>query len=373
MNSHVPALDETHDPALESWVESANDPHSDFPLQNLPFGRFRLEDEPDWRIGVAIGSQVLDLRRTGLINFSDINRLMRLLPEIRRELRAALSAGLSVGSQRRESWARHLHAMDEVELGVPCAVGHRIDCPGGAGRTTTVGPGDAPPPSHGVEWQLGAIVGRPNAHGHPIPLQEAENHVFGLTLLHDWSACEIQLPAAPPSAPARFGNLATRTSPWIVTLDALAPFRAPYLHRDDALAPPADLDDELNRRCGAFKIDLAVRIQGATMQTAGLAAAAGWTVAQLVTHHTRNGRSLSAGDLLGTGALLAGPRPGQAPSLRPGDSVTLSARCHAAGRRSIGFGPCGATVPAPIREARFNQEQPYADLPTRKRDPATGR
>ena len=111
-------IDHTHNPTLRSWVESANDPASDFPIQNLPFGRFKPEGDPGWRIGVAIGDQVLDLRAADLIDFSDMNRLIRLKPEARRELRAQISTGLAAGSPQQDRWSRRLHAQAVVTAAV---------------------------------------------------------------------------------------------------------------------------------------------------------------------------------------------------------------------------------------------------------------
>ena len=120
-------IDETHDPALASWVESANDPATDFPIQNLPFGRFREAADLDWRIGVAIGDQVLDLRKTGLVQTHEMNRLMRLRPEIRLELRRTLCKGLSKGSAQQARWRDALVPMARAQMGLPCRIG-RASC-----------------------------------------------------------------------------------------------------------------------------------------------------------------------------------------------------------------------------------------------------
>ncbi|MFZ2387956.1 MAG: fumarylacetoacetase, partial [Polaromonas sp.] len=122
-----PALDASHDPALQSWVESANDPATDFPIQNLPFGRFRTEGDADWRIGVAIGDQVLDLRDAKVIDSSDMNPLMRLSPEVRRSLRQAISKGLRAGSAQQKAFQAALRAQSKVELGLPCEIGDYTD------------------------------------------------------------------------------------------------------------------------------------------------------------------------------------------------------------------------------------------------------
>jgi fumarylacetoacetase len=422
-----PVIDATHDPDRRSWVESANDAHSDFPIQNLPFGRFREAADMDWRIGVAIGDQVLDLRQAGLVNHAEMNRLMRLKPETRRELRLAISDGLKAGSAQEAAWRSTLLPMSRVQLGLPCQIGDytdfyvgihhatavgklfRPDAPllpnykwvpiGYHGRASTVqasghafprpqgqlkGPNDAAPrlaPTQrlDIELELGIFIGRPNPLGEPIAIDEAEDHVFGLTLFNDWSARDIQAWEYQPLGPFLSKNFASTTSPWIVTLEALAPFRKAFGRAPDEPQPLPYLDSADNREHGAFDIGLEVWLQTAAMREAGqggecisrsnFAEAAYWTVAQLVTHHTVNGCSLGSGDLFGSGT-LSGPRPEQAGSLlelsvggqKPitlangeqraflldGDSVTLRGQCRRDGFRRIGFGHCTATVLPPV-------------------------
>ncbi|MBE0589403.1 MAG: fumarylacetoacetase [Hydrogenophaga sp.] len=416
-------IDETHNPALRSWVDSAHVPESDFPIQNLPFGRFKVEDDPKWRIGVAIGDQVLDLRATGLIDTSDMNQLISFKPETRRELRAQISAGLAAGSQQQDRWSRHLHPQGAVELGLPCdirdytdfyvgihhatAVGKlfRPDNPllpnykwvpiGYHGRASTIQPSGhsfhrplgqikgpdtdapmlAPTKRLDLELELGYVIGRPNAMGHPIPLAEAEDHVFGVTLFNDWSARDFQAWEYQPLGPFLSKNFASTLSPWMVTLEALAPFRQALQRPAGDPAPLPYLQADASQSAGAFDIDLDVLLQTARMRAEGLAPevisrsnaalAAYWSLAQLVTHHTVNGCALSAGDLFGSGT-LSGPKPEQAGSLleltvggkqhitlgngerrtflEDGDSITLRGRCTRAGFQSIGFGECTATV-----------------------------
>ena len=133
------SLDTTHDPLLRSWLESANDPASDFPIQNLPFGRFRRADDMDWRIGVAIGDQVLDLRRAKLIDTYQMNRLMQLTAEPRRALRQAISAGLRHGSAEEATFRAALVPQSSVEMGVPCEIGDYTDFYTSIHHATTVG------------------------------------------------------------------------------------------------------------------------------------------------------------------------------------------------------------------------------------------
>jgi fumarylacetoacetase len=418
-------LDATHDPALQSWVESANAPATDFPIQNLPLGRFRLEDDADWRIGVAIGSQVLDLRAAGLIDHCDMNRLMRLLPEARRGLRLAISQGLRVGSPRQNTFQAALQAQSNVEMGLPCQIGDytdfytsvhhattigrqmRPDNPllpnykwvpiGYHGRASSIVPSgqgfhrphgqtkapDQDAPSFGpcrrldYELELGVLIGRPNALGEPISMLDAESHVFGVGLFNDWSARDIQAWEYQPLGPFLAKNFASTLSPWVVTLDALAPFRLPFTRPEGDPEPLQYLDSPANRAQGAINIELEVWLQTARMRQAGHAGDrvsqsnyrdAYWTVAQLVAHHTVNGCNLRAGDLLGSGT-LSGPKPEQGGSLmelsmggkkplalsngetrtwlEDGDSVILRGYCQQDGFRRIGFGECrGWVLPA---------------------------
>jgi fumarylacetoacetase len=416
------ALDATHDPALTSWVESANAPDADFPIQNLPLGRFRRPGDSAWRLATAIGDQVLDLQAAGFVDHADMNLLLQQ-PAERQALRAALSAALAAGSPERSRLAPCLHAQSEVELGLPCdtrdytdfyvgihhatAVGKlfRPDNPllpnyrwvpiGYHGRASTLiasgepvyrpqgqvmAPGAARPELRAtqrldIELELGVIVGQPNLRGQAVRLGEAEAHIAGLTLLNDWSARDIQPWEYQPLGPFLSKNFATTLSPWIVTLEALAPFRR-ALQRPAEDPPSLDyLDSDANRQRGAFDITLEAWIDTPAMRAAGapmhclarsnFANAAYWTIAQLVTHHTVNGCALAAGDVLGTGT-LSGPQPDQAGSLleltqggqqpitlpsgetrtflQDGDRITLRAHASAPGARRIGFGACVGTV-----------------------------
>ena len=415
-------VDDTHDPALQSWVDTANREGCEFPIQNLPFGRFREADDMDWRIGVAIGDQVLDLRRAGVIDSHDMNRLMRLAPAARRDLRAALSAGLQRGSAKESAWRSALVPMSRANLGLPCVIGDYTDFYVGIHHATAVGrlfrpdqpllpnykwvpigyhgrastinasgrdfrrplgqlkaadtevPELAPSRRLDFELELGVFIGRPNPQGQPIPIEDAEDHVFGLALFNDWSARDIQAWEYQPLGPFLSKSFASTVSPWIVTMEALAPFRRAYRRPAGDPPPLAYLDSPENRERGAIEVELEVLLQTGRMREAGsapvsitrsnFADAAYWTVAQLVTHHTVNGCSLSNGDLLGTGT-LSGATPAAAGSLleltaggkvpfsvggeqrtflEDGDTVALRGRCCREGYRSIGFGECRATV-----------------------------
>jgi len=425
-----PALDETHDATLRSWVDSANAPDTDFPVQNLPFGRFRRAAAEPWRIGVAIGDRVLDLQAAGLIAHTDMHVLMAATPAERRALRLALSRGLRVGSAQRPAFAEALLAQAEVELGLPCAIGDYTDFYTGIHHATTVGtlfrpdspllpnykwvpigyhgrassivpsgqnfhrplgqlkaadaaaPTLAPSARLDYELELGIFIGRGNALGEPVPVAQAEDHVFGVSLFNDWSARDVQAWEYQPLGPFLSKNFASTLSPWIVTMEALAPFRAPFQRPAGDPQPLPYLDAPSLRDHGMADITLEVWLQTAAMRAAGLPAQrltqsnfrdAYWALSQLVAHHTVNGCNLGTGDLLGTGT-LSGPLPEQGGSLlelslggkkplplangetrtflQDGDTVTLRAHCERPGARRIGFGDCTGTVlPARTPEA----------------------
>jgi len=421
-------LDETHDPALTSWVESAEDPRTDFPIQNLPFGRFRRAGETSWNIGVAIGNQVLDLRSAGLIDTDDMNRLMQAGVAARRELRRALSRALSSGSGEQDRLRSRLAPQAAVEMGLPCRIGDytdfytsihhatsvgrqfRPDNPllpnykwvpiGYHGRASSIGvspqafrrpwgqfkPADETVPSFGptrrldYELELGAFVAAPNELGEPIRIERAEDQIFGLVLFNDWTARDVQAWEYQPLGPFLSKSFASTVSPWIVTLDALAPFRAPFERPQGDPQPLPYLDSPVNRRSGGIDISLEVALQTSEMRQAGAPPErlmmsnfrdSYWTLAQLVAHHTVNGCNLQTGDLLGSGT-QSGAQPGQGGSLlelaqggkaplrlangetrtflEDGDRVVLRGWSARDGFRRLGFGECTGTV-LPARTA----------------------
>jgi fumarylacetoacetase len=227
------------------------------------------------------------------------------------------------------------------------------------------------------ELELGIFIGPGNPAGRGIELGEAEDHVFGLCLLNDWSARDVQAWEAQPLGPFLSKNFATTISPWIVTLQALAPYRLPWHRKAEEPEPLAYLDAPALRAAGALDIELEVSLQTESMRLAERPAEriassnfrhCYWSIAQLVTHHTVNGCSLRSGDLLGTGT-QSGPAPEQAGSLleltqagrqplslasgetrsflQDGDGVTLRAWCARAGAARIGFGEAsGGVLPA---------------------------
>ena len=438
-------LDFTHAPEARSWVESANADTCDFPIQNLPFGRFRRAgtDEP-LRVGVAIGDQVLDLAALGQLDpqvavllgplaQGDFNAFMAFGRAARIALRHALFAGLSAQPSGTASlWQARadtlLVPMDEARMALPCQIGDYTDFYTGIHHATTVGKlfrpdnpllpnykwvpigyhgrsssidvsgqrfarpwgqvkgeGDAPAfvPSKRLDYELelGFFVGPPNAPGMPLDMAQAEASLFGATLLNDWSARDVQAWEYQPLGPFLAKNFATTISPWIVTMEALAPFRAPFV-RDAADPQPLPyLDSSTNRERGAIAIGLEVWLQTSAMRAAGQAAVrvsassfadAYWTPAQLLAHHASNGCNLQPGDLMGSGT-QSGPRADQGGSLlelsqggkvpftlangetrtflQDGDCVILRGHCQAEGARRIGFGDCAGTLLPAVERA----------------------
>ena len=425
-------INATHNPALRSWVESANVDGCDFPIQNLPFGSFRPHGDKygskeALRIGVAIGDQVLDLKAVGLISSSDMNELMAHGTAERQALRAAISAGLSEGSSQQAEWQGALIAQSAVEMAVPCRIGDYTDFYTGIHHATSVGklfrpdepllpnykwvpigyhgrassigvsgqafhrplgqtkgPNEVKPslrPSHRLDYELelGIFMGTSNALGESVSIDDAESHAFGLVLLNDWSARDIQAWEYQPLGPFLAKNFASTISPWMVTMEALAPFRSTFERAEHDPQPLPYLESKANRQQGGLDVALEVWLQTQKMRDAGLGpqrlsqsnfSDAYWTLAQMITHHTVNGCNLQPGDLLGSGT-LSGSLPEQAGSLlelsaggkntltlangesrtflEDGDSVILRAHCVREGFRRIGFGDCqGQVLPARV-------------------------
>jgi fumarylacetoacetase len=416
------SLNATHDPQLRSWIASANDAGTEFPIQNLPFGTYSQEPQGVRKIGVAIGDQVLDLRAAGLVDTSDMNELMAQSPATVSALRAAISRGLAEGSAKQAEWAGLLSRQDEVTLHLPCRIGDYTDFYTGIHHATTVGklfrpdapllpnykwvpigyhgrassigvsgqtfhrplgqtkgPNEEVPvlrPTHRLDYELelGVLVGQGNALGEPITMGQAEAHAFGMVLLNDWSARDVQAWEYQPLGPFLAKNFASTISPWIVTMEALAPFRVPFAHPEGDPQPLPYLDSPANRQQGGIGVALEVWLHTQAMRDAGLGPErlsqsnftdAYWTVAQMLTHHTVNGCNLQPGDLLGSGT-LSGAKPEQAGSLlelsqggknalklangetrtflEDGDTVILRAWCEGSGFRRIGFGDCRGQV-----------------------------
>lgn len=439
------ALNETHRVDLASWVESAQTPGSDFPVQNLPFGVFHRAGRAEAaRVGVAIGDQIVDVSACldeGLLTGSaaaaaeccrapQLNDLMASPASGVSALRHALSEILRVDSpayRKDASIARRiLVPMYEAELRLPAVIGDYTDfyasidharnvgsmfrpnepllpnykyVPiGYHGRASSVVPSgthvrrptgqihddpDDPPivmPTKRLDYELelGIFVGAGNALGSPVPIMDADRHIFGCCLLNDWSARDIQSWEYQPLGPFLSKSFATTISPWVVTLEALEPFRVPAYVRPDGDPPPLQyLLWDGDQRRGGLDIRLEVflrtlmmrqRSQDAVRVSRGRFTSMYWTIAQLVAHHTSNGCNLRPGDLFGSGT-ISGPEPeargsliertwrGREPLRLPtgetrafledGDEVIMRASCERPGFARIGFGDCsGMIVPA---------------------------
>lgn len=322
-------LNETHDPQLTSWVASANRPDADFPIQNLPFAVFRRRGSSEpWRGGVAIGDQIVDLGAAAATLTDDaataaraggessLNHLMSLGPAAWSALRLALSRALRTGAPQQAALAAALVAQTDAEYTVPARIGDytdfytsiyhatnigrlfRPDAPlmpnykwvpiGYHGRASSIGvsgqafarpqgqtlpPGASAPqfgPSKRLDYELelGIYIGTGNALGQPVPIVEADAHVFGVSLLNDWSARDLQAWEYQPLGPFLAKNFASTVSPWIVTLDALAPYRVPFARPDGDPQPLPYLDSAQQREQGAFDIELEVGLETAAMRAA---------------------------------------------------------------------------------------------------------
>jgi fumarylacetoacetase len=431
-------LDATHDPSRRSWVASANG-HADFPIQNLPLGVFSTESGPTPRGGVAIGDRVLDLaaaRRADVFT-GDAEEAATLAAEAplnaflaagagpRRALRAQLATLLTVGSPARAALEPCLVDRAACTMHLPATIGDYTDFYAGIhhalnvgrqfrpdqpllpnykhvpigyhGRSSSIvvsgtpvrrpdgqrkGPNDDAPtfgPSRRLDYELevGIWIGPGNALGEPIAIADAATHIAGLCLLNDWSARDLQAWEYQPLGPFLAKNFATSISPWIVTPEALAPFRIAQPPRPDGdPAPLPYLTDAQDQAGGAFEIELEVLLHTPCLKAANLPPhrlSLGstrhlyWTLAQLVTHHTSNGCNLRPGDLLGTGTISA-PTPdgfgslleisggGKTPIalatghtrtfLEDGDEVIFRARAVGDGAAPIGFGEVRGTVNA---------------------------
>jgi fumarylacetoacetase len=425
-------INETHDPALRSWVESANSGWTDFPIQNLPFGVFRRRTDEAPRVGVAIGDQILDLARSvqsGLLN--------DLSDTLRNALGAeSLSPLMALGTVEASRLRRHLTKilgadgwgadpgvlvrMSDAELMLPVEIGDYTDFYASVfhathvgslfrpenpllpnykhvpiayhGRSSSIvvsgtpidrpsgqtkGAGDRPEfgPTARLDYEaeVGVLMGRGNTLGHPIPIDEAERHIFGLCLVNDWSARDIQAWEYQPLGPFLSKSFATTMSPWVVSLEALAPFRTASFAR-----PPADprplpylsfVADEVS---GGLDLTVEVFLRSAQMRHESLDAVRlsrgslrdmYWTMAQMVAHQTSNGCNLRTGDLLASGT-ISGAEPGtegclleltrhkpvELPSgeqrtfLADGDEVMIRGSCERPGYARVGFGECRGLI-----------------------------
>jgi fumarylacetoacetase len=421
--------DESNDPTRCSWVASAQD--SDFSIQNLPLAIFS-ESKGRRRPGVAIGDYVLDL--AGIAECLDeewrddlaqpvLNAWLARGPRADRELRLRLSELLS-DERYRDDVEPNLIGQSEVRFHVPCLIGDYTDFYVGIHHATNVGKqfrpdnpllpnykyvpigyhgrassvrasgepvirpngqrkapeADAPEfgPSRRLDYELelGIWIGRGNELGSAIPIGRAGEHIAGYCLLNDWSARDIQAWEYQPLGPFLAKNFLTSVSPWVVTPQALAPFRKAMSPRPAGDPEPLSyLDDRAGRESSALAIQLEVTLSTEKMRSAGLAphilsrgsadAAMYWSAAQIVAHHSSNGCNLQPGDLIGTGTLSTdsaeglgslleisqgGKQPVELPTgetrsfLEDGDELTLRGWCEAEGAVRIGLGECVGRV-----------------------------
>lgn len=422
-------IDSTHAADLKSWVRTADAPETQFPIQNLPFAILRKRGTKRFHAAAAIGDSALNLAGLAEASLIDqdslkdstLNAFMSTGRESHRNLRIQLVTMLS-DDAHRASVAPHLIPLSDVEFALPCRIGDFTDFYTSVHHAMKVGalfrPDNPLPPSyqwvpiayHGrsssvvisgtpirrpsgqlkfpdadqptveptrrldLELELGLFIGSGNQLGHPIMLGNAEDHLFGICLLNDWSARDIQVWEYQPLGPFLAKNFATTISPWIVTMDALAPFRASW-QRDSRYPEPLPyLKLGEDSAWGAIDIHLEVAIATRFMRDQHVEPEvvarsnflnSFWTPSQLVTHHSMNGCNLTPGDLLGSGtmsgenagsegALLELTNGGRDPLeldsgerrtfLQDGDEVILRAHCKREGFVGIGFGEASGIV-----------------------------
>jgi fumarylacetoacetase len=432
-------IDETHDPRLRSWIESANEPTTDFPIQNLPFGIFRRLDQPHTtHVGVAIGDKALDLHechKAGLLSGDDPTLSAYLGPlDLSRQdavnLRQVLSRLLRDGNEEIQKYRRSpscsldpIIAIANVEMLLPVSIGDYTDFYASLFHATNIGrrfrpdnpllpnykwvpigyhgrassivisgtpinrpsgqtkdDGEASPRFGATraldyELELGMFVGEGNEQGAPISIEHAEDHVLGYCLVNDWSARDLQKWEYQPLGPFLSKSFATTISPWIVTPEALAPFRVPAFARAAGDPQPlAYLYSEANRARGGLDITLEVFLLTEGMRqrkispyllSQGNARDLYWTFAQMLTHHASNGCNVGPGDLIASGTVSGataesrgclmeitegGTRPISLPNgeartfLQDGDEVILRGYCQSENFRRIGFGECRGLI-----------------------------
>ncbi len=428
-------LNETHDPARRSFVESANAPDTDFPIQNLPFCVYRPAAGLQPRVGVAIGDQILDVA-TASGTFEGLaadaaracaapflNPLMSMGPQAWSALRLALSRGLSNARGNRETFGIHLMPMAQADIRMPVAFRNFTDFfasifhASNAGRIfrpdnplmpnykyvpvayhsrassvrvsgTAVkrprgqrkGANDAEPsygPSRNLDFELelGMFIGTASDLGTVVPIAKASEHIFGFCLLNDWSARDVQAWEYQPLGPFLGKNFATTISPWVVTAEALAPFRAAAFTRPQGdPAPLPYLDDPDDQAKGGLDITLEAYLATEAMRRSSVApqrltqtsfALMYWTVAQMIAHQTCNGCNLEIGDLIASGTVSGpeksswgslleltarGREPIELPGgekrgfIEDGDEIIFRGFCAKPDYPRIGFGECRAVI-----------------------------
>ena len=430
-------LNETHNPDLRSWVASANDSEGDFPIQNLPFAIFRRQgSDESFRAGVAIGDHIVDLKaahKAGVFSMEltpvlktlykpRLNKFMALGKQAWSALRLELSRALREGAAELTQLETCLVPQSQAEYTVPARIGDYTDFYTSIHHATNVGklfrpdnpllpnyqwvpigyhgrsssikvsghdfhrpvgqlktpdaeaPVLAPCKRLDYELEVGIYIGEANELGSAIKLDKAEDHVFGLCLFNDWSARDIQAWEYQPLGPFLSKSFASTVSPWIVTMEALAPYRQNWSRPQDHPQPLPYLDSHNLRNSGAVDMHLEIYLQTATMRAEGMAPErvalsnfnqSYWSISQMVTHHSVNGCNLQPGDLFGSGtmsgpnshsvgALLEATVGGREPImlghgetrtfLEDGDTVTLKGYCASDNGPRLGFGEAVATV-----------------------------
>jgi fumarylacetoacetase len=440
-------MNETHDPALTSWIESANSPDTDFPIQNLPFGVFSRRGEVERRVGVAIGDKIVDVAESLSANLwtgeardvarwcdrPTLNELMEAPKDSLSKFRARLSE-LLAGTPGDEGAINPLPPgalvqMSDAKMHPPAQIGDYTDFYASIYHATNVGklfrpdspllpnykyvpigyhgrassvvlsgtdvtrpsgqtlPSGAATPEFGpsqmldYEAEIGFFVGKGNELGKPIGIGDAEEHLFGVCLVNDWSARDIQSWEYQPLGPFLSKSFATSISPWVVTWEALEPYRVPAFFRPPGDPPPLPyLSSDKDKNDGGIDLIVEVYIRSMMMReghlrpsrlSAASLADMYWTPAQMLTHHTSNGCNLRPGDLLGSGT-VSGPDPGsqgclleltrrgaeaiQLPTgeerrfLHDGDEIIMRAYLRREGAARIGLGECsGLIVASPQR------------------------
>jgi len=436
-------VNQTHDPALTSWIESANSLDTDFPIQNLPFGVFSRKGDAERRVGVAIGDQIVDIGESLSANLwsgaardvarwcdrPNINELMQAPKASLSQFRARLSE-LLAGTPGDDTVINPLPPgalvpMAEAVMFPAAKIGDYTDFYASIYHATNVGkifrpdspllpnykhvpigyhgrassivisgtdvirpkgqtmPSGAKAPTFGptemldYEAEVGFLVGRGNELGESVPIDEAEDHLFGICLVNDWSARDIQSWEYQPLGPFLSKNFATTISPWIVTWEALEPYRVPAFFR-----PPSDpqplpyLASEKDKTEGGIDLNVEVYIRTMLMREGHLRpsrlssaslADMYWTAAQMFTHHASNGCNLQPGDLFAVsgpdpgsqGCMLELTRRGAEPIVLPtgeerkflhdGDEIILRAYFQREGNARIGLGECAGLVVASPR------------------------
>ena len=440
-------MNETHDPSLTSWIESANSPDTDFPIQNLPFGVFSRRGETERRVGVAIGDKIVDIGESLSANLwtgeardvarwcdrPNLNELMGAPKDSLSRFRARLSE-LLAGTPGDEGAINPLPPgvlvqMSDARMHPPAEIGDYTDFYASIYHATNVGklfrpdnpllpnykyvpigyhgrassivlsgtdvtrpngqmlpPGDATPafgPSQMLDYEaeIGFFVGIGNELGTPVGIEDAEEHLFGICLVNDWSARDIQSWEYQPLGPFLSKNFATSISPWVVTWEALEPYRVPAFFRPpEDPAPLPYLSSDKDQRDGGIDLIVEVYIRSMMMRESHLRPSRlseallddmYWTAAQMLTHHTSGGCNLRPGDLFASGT-ISGPeagsqgcmleltRRGAEPIVLPtgeerkflhdGDEIIMRGHLRREGAARIGLGECsGLIVASPER------------------------